>query len=210
MRLDAILFVPSKYFRPRRMHRFINEFAVSDTTHILDVGGEPAFWADFPFKANLTLVNTHRLPTWLNDCALLIADGCALPFRQTAFDIGFSNSVIEHLGTFQAQQVFADEIRRVARSLWVQTPARWFPIESHLAGPFIHYLPKRVQRKVARWLTLWGWFATDYDRDIDIFLNEVRLLTYKEMRTLFPDCEIHKERWLFLTKAYIAVRKPSE
>ncbi len=38
-------------------------------------------------------------------------------------------------------------------------------------------------------------------------VDEIRLLTFKEMKSLFPDCEIIKERFLFFTKSYIAVRK---
>jgi hypothetical protein len=210
MKLEDVLFARSSHFRLKRMRRFIEAFSITDTTHILDVGGEPAFWAAFPFKANITLLNTSKFSVYPNCCLFVVADGRSLPFPPSSFDIVFSNSVIEHLGTFQDQQLFAKEIRRIARSIWVQTPARWFPIEPHLAGLFIHYLPKRLQRKLAKRLTLWGWIATDYDRDIDIFLKEVRLLTYKEMKELFPDCEIMKERWLLLTKAYIAVRKPLE
>jgi len=42
---------------------------------------------------------------------------------------------------------------------------------------------------------------------VDAFLAEVRLLTYREMQQLFPDCRIERERFLWLfTKSYIAVR----
>jgi hypothetical protein len=40
-------------------------------------------------------------------------------------------------------------------------------------------------------------------------VDEVRLLTYSEMKQLFPDCVILKERVLGLTKSYIAVRTPN-
>ena len=53
----------------------------------------------------------------------------------------YSNSVIEHLHEFDQQKRFADEVRRVGRKLWVQTPARGFFVEPHLITPFIHYLP---------------------------------------------------------------------
>jgi hypothetical protein len=41
---------------------------------------------------------------------------------------------------------------------------------------------------------------------VEAFLDEVRLLTLDEMRVLFPDCTILRERFLGWTKSYIAVR----
>jgi hypothetical protein len=38
------------------------------------------------------------------------------------------------------------------------------------------------------------------------FLDEVRLLSYREMQELFPDCEIHREKIMGFTKSYVAVR----
>jgi methyltransferase family protein len=207
MRIERILLALSSRFRLKRMRRFIEAFPITDDTSILDVGGFPEFWADLPFAASITVLNLCKPATYSDRCRLLVADGRLLPFSGSSFDIAFSNSVIEHLGTLQDQTTFANEIRSVASAIWVQTPARSFPVEPHLAGPFIHYLPKSMQRKLARRFTLWGWIATDYDRDIDIFLKETRLLTYREMKELFPDCEIIRERLLFLTKSYIAVRR---
>ena len=46
-------------------------------------------------------------------------DGCRLPFADQAFDIVFSNSVIEHVGGPDAQARFAREVARVGRGYWV-------------------------------------------------------------------------------------------
>src|SRR2546423_6460792 len=176
--LDKILAL-SSHFRRKRMRRFAQTFSITNQTVILDVGGEPAFWGDFTPDACIIVLNTC-MPPLSPRCLFVVADGRRLPFRSACFDIAFSNSVIEHLGSFEAQQRFAQEIRSVARAIWVQVPARSFPIEPHLWGLCIHWLPKPLQAKLARRLTIWGWLATDYDRDIEIFLNEVRLLTFKE------------------------------
>jgi len=42
---------------------------------------------------------------------------------------------------------------------------------------------------------------------VEDFLNEVRLLKYREMQELFPDCEIYCEKAMGITKSYIAIRK---
>ena len=62
-------------------------------------------------------------------------------FGDASFDIAFSNSVIEHLSTFENQARMAAEVRRVARAYWVQTPNFWFPIEPHFLVPAWHWLP---------------------------------------------------------------------
>ena len=54
-------------------------------------------------------------------------DGCQLPFADQSFEIVFSNSVIEHVGTPAQQRRFADEVRRVGKRYWVQTPTAGFP-----------------------------------------------------------------------------------
>ena len=41
---------------------------------------------------------------------------------------------------------------------------------------------------------------------VDRLVDETRLLDGREMRALFPDCEIHRERFLGLTKSYLAIR----
>jgi hypothetical protein len=90
--------------------------------------------------------------------------------------------------------------------VWVQTPARWFPFEPHLLAPCLHYLPRAWQRRLLRHCTPWGWIARPSREANDCFLAQTRLLTHREMRELFPDCEIRRERFLGLTKAYVAVR----
>lgn len=129
-----------------------------------------------------------------------------MPYRSGQFGLAFSNSVIEHVGGWEDQRRFAAEIRRVGRSYWVQTPNRWFPVEPHLIGVFIHFLPFRIQRKLVRWFTVWGWVNKPSQQQIDDFIRDTRLLTEREMRALFPDAQIYYERVLFLfKKSFIAV-----
>jgi hypothetical protein len=99
----------------------------------------------------------------------------------------------------------------VGRCLWVQTPARSFPIEPHYLALFVHWFPKSVQRKCLRWLSLRGWIEGFKHQTVDELVDELRLLSYREMRMLFPDCTILRERalWIF-TKSYIAFREPQD
>jgi len=202
--------IPQRFLR-RRMLRFAREFAITPETRILDVGGAPETWDLLPVRPRVTLLNTPRTKDEMSRAASWVAgDGRALPFRDGAFDIVFSNSVIEHVGDAASQQRFANETMRVGRGFWVQTPNRWFPVEQHLLTPFVHWLPRRWQRWIAPRFTLWAMLARPAaDRKqfyVDHFLNEVRLLDAEQLRCFFPGAIILRERALGWTKSLVAMR----
>ncbi len=194
------------------MKRFYATLRPTSRTRLLDIGGDPHTWL---FESRscepvpVTLVNLHfPNPAAFNNSRFTAVHGDAtnIPFENQSFDIAYSNSVIEHMTTWERQQAVASEARRVAKNLWIQTPARHFPIEPHLLTPFFQYLPKRLQLRLARRFTLWGILSKPSAAEINEFVSEIRLLTLREMKQLFPDCLILKERVLGLTKSYIAVR----
>ena len=51
---------------------------------------------------------------------------------------------------------FAGEVMRVGTRCYVQTPNRWFPVETHLFTPVVHWLPKPWQAGIVRRFTVWG------------------------------------------------------
>lgn len=80
-------------------------------------------------------------------------DGCALPFEDNSFDLVFSSAVIEHVGSFARQEAFIREAFRVSRKyVFITTPNRWHPVELHTYLPFLHYLPKKMHRRLLRGL----------------------------------------------------------
>jgi len=155
---------------------------------------------------NVHPVEWNGLPGY--NIRTLVGDGCSLDFPDRSYDIVFSNSVIEHVGTWENQKRFAREIRRVAKALWVQTPAWECPIEPHYMTPFVHYLPQSFQKKILRWFTLWGWIERPDRALIETAVETTRLLKKSEMRQLFPDCDLVTERILWvIPKGYIAIRR---
>ena len=197
-------------FRPARMQTFLECFNPHAHTTILDVGGTPAFWRDSATQLTVTILNTSPQAGDLAP-GMTYVQGSAtdLPFPDGSFHVVFSNSMIEHLSNWASQEAFAREARRVGDAIWVQTPSRWFPVEPHLLTPFIHYLPKRKQRRLLRNFTLWGLITRPDQSYIDHFLAETVLLSARDMRRLFPGCELHRERVLGVTKSLIAVCRPS-
>jgi Methyltransferase domain len=198
----------SPHFRRRRMKAFIDQLKPAKDDRILDVGGYPEFWAGSGIESFVTILNLESIPDSPSNerISTVVGDGTYLKYADNSFDIVFSNSVIEHLGTFERQQQLAAECARVGKRLWIQTPARSFPVEPHFLTPFIHYLPKSWRKKMLRNCTVWGWLVRPSNKQVEDALDEIRLLSHQEMLLLFSECAIERERFLGLTKSYIAVR----
>jgi hypothetical protein len=203
-----------KVWRARRFEQFVRILKPSAGDSLIDVGGELGFWTSYPpVVGSIDLVNPKVMPVDPADHPehgqrTIVGDGRHLAdVGDESYDIAFSNSVIEHVGTWEDQQKFAAEMRRVGKRLWCQTPARECPIEPHYMAPFIHWLPRPLQRRLMRRFTPWGWLSKPTTADIDFMVDTTRLLTLREMKQLFPDCKIIVERMvLIIPKSYIAVR----
>jgi hypothetical protein len=201
----------TRRFRERRMQRFAALFGIHEGTRILDVGGTPATWQLLSVRPRVTILN---MPRAQERCVGLFefvsGDGCQLPFPDRSFDIVFSNSVIEHVGSPEDQRRFAEEARRVGRGYWVQTPNRFFPIEQHLLTPAVHLLPRAWQRAIVPRWTVWDWIKrpTPDRREFYLYhyLNDVRLLGRRQLAGLFPDARISPGRWPGLSKSLVAWR----
>ena len=190
------------------MNRFVETFQPTAETTVLDVGGTPFNWEQIDARFPITLLNTDPLEADGLDAryTLVQGSGTQLDFPDQSFDIAFSNSVIEHVGSLDAQRALAKELQRVGRQVWVQTPARGFFFEPHLLAPFIHFLPLSWQRRLVCNFTLWGWITRPSRASVDRMLEELHLLDYATFRELFSDCEIRRERFFGFTKAFVAVR----
>ena len=203
-----------KIWRVRRHALFINTINPTRQTRILDVGGYPATWTKFePCAQSILCLNIHSIdwnPNQSPHYNISVALGDARDMKHIdnkAYDVVFSNSVIEHVGEWTDQQAFAAEVRRVGGKLWIQTPAKECPIEPHYLALFIHWLPKGWQKKLIRWCSVYGWTQQPSQSVIDPLVTSIRLLTKKEFKTLFPDCLILVETlWGIIPKSYIAFR----
>jgi hypothetical protein len=203
-----------KVWRRRRFALFLFLMRPNPSDILLDIGGYPGFWTSHPQPVKrIDTLNVHEVH-WNGEQApnynirTLVGDGCCLTMSDKSYDIAFSNSVIEHVGSWERQQQFAGEIRRVAKHLWVQTPAYECPIEPHYLAPFVHYLPRSFQKLILRWCTPWGWIERPSHDWINSMVETTRLLRKSEMRQLFPDCELITERMFWIIpKSYIAIRR---
>ena len=173
--------------------------------HILDLGGVPNFWKDFPIDVHITVVNLPgsydpRETTGLPNVTCRTGDACDMrEYADKSFDICFSNSVIEHVGGTEREHAFANEVRRLANRYWVQTPSIWFPIEAHTYVPFWWFLPKSLKRAMrTRWARILpGWSEMS---------EGTTVILYKDFKEMFPEAEVWTERFLLFPKSYVAFR----
>jgi len=199
------------FFLKKRMRNFVKTFSPTRETKILDVGGTTYNWNLIDCQSHITLLNLtvpQGIRSESQNIFFIEGNGLSLQYQDASFDIFYSNSVIEHVGTFENQIKFASELMRVGRQVWVQTPAYSFFFEPHLLTPFIHFLPRKYQRKLLRNFSVWGWMVRPEPTECGwVSIWGTPYHVYKEMVQLFPRCVIHVEKFLGFPKAYIAVRK---
>ena len=148
--------------RERKLGLFLDLLAPGPETTVVDVGVTDApfgggssdnfFEAMYPWPDRITAVGQTELDRFIAAfprVQAVRADGRALPFEDGAFDLGFSNAVVEHVaGGREGQRQFVHELCRVARRVFVTTPNRWFPLEVHTLLPLVHWLPAGARARV--------------------------------------------------------------
>jgi Methyltransferase domain len=178
---------------------------------ILDIGGTNSFWEQRGWAGRedvrVVLVNVDVERSTHENIEPRGGDATDLgEFPDGAFDVVFSNSVIEHLGSIDRQAAMAAEVRRLAPLYWVQTPNFWFPIEPHFLTPAWHWLPTRLRVALLR-RRRWGWRGPCPDPvEAEALVGEVRLMRGTELRRLFPDATLVKERLGPFVKSFVLVR----
>lgn len=173
--------------RRRIFDSFMAAFSPKESDTVLDLGAtslpsplENMFELYYPHTAKVTAAGVE-------DCAFLetrhpglrfvrIEAGKPLPFADGHFDLGFSNGVIEHVGSRENQRAFLAEFLRVTKRAFLATPNRWFPFELHTRMPFIHWLPAPAFRKILKMMGL-PFYASE---------ENLNLLTASELRALVP------------------------
>ena len=202
-----------------RQKRFANVALIIDgilrergACRILDVGGEELYWniaKEYIAKRNIhiTLVNLTAEPVSNAQFSSQVGDATKLDhLSDMSFDLVHSNSVIEHVGGWDAMSCMAGHIKRLAPKYFVQTPNFWFPFEPHVRLPFFHWLPEQARYRIL--MNVDTGFAKRR-QTLDIAMRDVQgmaLLDRRQFAALFPDAEIKIERFFGLTKSLMAIR----
>jgi SAM-dependent methyltransferase len=175
--------------RERKLKLFLDELQPTAETTVLDVGADELGFGEgdgcstlnffeerYPWPERITALGLHdgrgfreRYP----HIEYVQGDACALPFPDAAFDVVFSNAVIEHVGGGERQRKLVSEAIRVGRRVFITTPNRRFPVEVHTRLPLAHWLPDALAHRAYR--AAGKGFAAD-----------IHLLTRRSFEALFP------------------------
>jgi hypothetical protein len=175
---------------------------------ILDVGGTESYWKamQFPESDRYDIVVLNLEEQEITSRYIKSIKGNATSMKEIgdlSFDVVFSNSVIEHVGDFEAQRSMAREVARIGERYFIQTPNYWFPMEPHFLVPGYQWLPSALRIWLIRHFNL-GWYSKveDMEQARDL-VNHTRLLTKKELLSLFPGANLYEEKIFGITKSFI-------
>jgi len=180
---------------------------------IADLGGTAYYWEiagpefhELPVEIHLfnltaTTVPSDRFVSHLgNVCELGDLD-------DRSFDLVHSNSVIEHVGSWENCRKMAQNVARLAPAYYVQTPYFWFPYEPHFRFPGFQFLPEQIRFRLLMSFNLGFGGRRD---SVDAAMRAVQsaaLLDATQMRALFPDGELVREWFGPFTKSLMMVRE---
>jgi len=180
---------------------------------ILDIGGELDFWRHMGWnndRCTIYLLNLEdRTPANTPDTKGFVwvtGNALALPYQPGEFDLVFSNSVIEHVGSYQNQALFAAEVNRVCSKYMIQTPSLWFPLEPHSLLPLFQFIPHAL-RAVLIMLFNINYFPKQKTYKAALEVSRSTLMFSKNrFQQIFPEATIEVETLFGIPKSYTAIK----
>ena len=174
-------------------------FSKNDT--IIDIGISPSeeyseniLLQKYPYKNKYTCLSNQ-------DCANLIkkyknikfinGNACKTKLSDNKFNIVYSNVVLEHVGSYNKQKKFINELYRISSKVcFIVTPNRLHPIEFHTSLPLIHLLPKKMHRSILKFL---GYKFLSKEKNLNLLtkndikkiLSETKINNYKIISNKF-------------------------
>jgi hypothetical protein len=186
---------------------------------ILDIGGEADYWQVYAQdimadpRVSISLLNVS-FPDANDDSpadckfARIVGDArCLEGIANKSYDIAHSNSVIEHVGNWTDMRAMGEQVHRVARVHYIQTPYWGFPVDPHNRTPFFHWLPEQFRYRLVLSRDLGFWSRAN---NVDEAMRKVQssyLLDRRQFAALFPTSSIYSEIVYGVTKSLIAVGK---
>ncbi len=174
---------------------FLQNIKFNKNSKILDVGTAPILesheniiFHQYKWKNNITGFsnqNCNILKKKFKLNKFIQGNAKNIKLKKNSFDISFCSATIEHVGNYKSQKKLISELFRVSsKYVFLTTPNRSFPIDFHTKLPLIHLLPKKIHRKILKFLNL-NYFASEknlnllFSRDIVKICRDLKIMKYK-------------------------------
>lgn len=198
----------SKFNRERKWKIFAKQFPFNNKTKVLDVGFNNIEYSEidnylekvYPYPEKITALGieaTEIFKTKYPKVNAVIYDGNYFPFQDQAFDIVWSNAVLEHVGNRDKQILFLKEIKRVGKRAFITTPNKYFPVEIHTRTVLLHFLPQKIFYKYLRFIGK-KWATGSY---MNLLSNNTILALLKEAG--IKEYRIKRNRLFFFSLDFV-------
>ena len=200
--IDGILKKILRYNREKIHKIFVKQTNYNSNNSILDIGTTSSL--DDNHNIILQKTKDNKNVFCLSDHDLFFlkkkyphvkqfikGDGKKINFEKDNFDIVFASATIEHVGSYNNQINFLRECLRVSKNyVFITTPNRYYPLDFHTKIPLIHWLPKKIHRKILKLLGL-NFYSLEKNlnllskNDIQNILKILKIDNYKILKMNF-------------------------
>ena len=191
---------------------FKNLTEYNDNKSLLDIGTTPSLDSEQNVILEKTKNNKNITCFSDQDCSILekkypnikdfiVGDGTNTDFKDMSFDIVHSNATLEHVGSYNNQIAFVKEASRISKNhVFIQTPNRFYPIDFHTNLPLVHWLPKKIHRKILKFIGL-NFYSMEENLNLLSESNLIDICKKLDIRKF----KIIKHKLLFITSNLILV-----
>ena len=198
--------------REKFFYYFENLTEYNDNKSLLDIGTTPSLDSEQNIILEKTKNNKNITCLSDQDCRILekkyqniksfvIGDGLRTDYKDMSFDIVHSNATLEHVGSYNNQIAFVKEASRISKNhVFIQTPNRFYPIDFHTNLPLVHWLPKKIHRRILKFIGL-NFYSMEENLNL---LSESNLIDICKKLDI-KKFKIIKHKLLFMTSNLILV-----
>jgi hypothetical protein len=187
---------------------------------IIDLGGSAQMWSRWGVTAadglQIVLANDHRMDTthrsealpgrFISSWAVDVLD--LLPSSYEEFDVVFSNSMLEHLPSRDAQQRLAATIAATGKPYFIQVPNRRCIVDPHFPHPlaaFFGLWPRDLQVWAHHRHALGSTGRAKTREAAAAAIDSYHPFSRRDLARLFPDAAVVTEWNLGLPMSLVAL-----
>ena len=116
-------------------------------------------------------------------------------------DVVISNATIEHVGSKKKQIKMCENIIKLSKKYFIIiTPNRLHPLEFHTKIPLIHWMPKKIHRKILKFL---GFNFLSKEENLNLLTKKDLIDIMKELKQ--SKCYFFHIRFLFFKSNIILI-----